>query len=57
MKKLLTSLLVLSMFSGINAITLNADSTNEILVGQAKTIEEKADVALNNITLNTFINS
>ena len=51
MKKLLTSLLVLSMFSGINAITLNADSTNEILVGQAKTIEEKADVALNNITL------
>ena len=57
MKKLLTSLLVLSMFSGINAITLNADSTNEILVGQAKTIEEKADVALNNITLNTDLNN
>ena len=57
MKKLLTSLLVLSMFSGINAITLNADSNPSILVGQAKTLEEKADVALDNINLNTDLNN
>ena len=45
------------MFSGINAITLNADSNPSILVGQAKTLEEKADVALDNINLNTDLNN
>ena len=57
MKKLLTSLLILSMFSGVNALTLHADSSSSILVGQAKTIEEKADVALDNINLNTDLNN
>ena len=54
-KQLLSAILILSMFNGLNTTNIvNAleNTTSEIPVGQAKTLEEKIDVALREIDLN-----
>ena len=58
MKKLLSTLLILSMFTALDGIIVNAQSESEsILVGQATTLEEKIDVALREIDLNIDLNN
>ena len=57
-KYLLSSLLILSMFNTLNTNVLKAqEQESEIDVGKATTLEEKVDIALREITLNTDLNN
>lgn len=57
-KNILSALLILSMFNGLNTTIVSAtETTSEIPVGQAVTLEERVDVALREIDLNIDLNT